>query len=249
MTQLLTLRELSQRVGVDVAHLKRMIRIGSLPEASKHEFPDGRSWAIPSDVVPELANRHGWDNVVIDLTVAERQTDEAEDDVERAATQTTDLVLHTQEAVEPAAQYARSDEEVTVAEIIDSALLTRLLGAQDERADAEARARESQRAMAAMAEGRQRVVRELAEERYERQRTSDRLRDERTARMVTDGKMAEMRARLEREQAVADTERRARTAATRRSIEAEREAAAALAALGWWGRRRLERRLQHFPRP
>ena len=83
----------------------------------------------------------------------------------------------------------------------------RLLGAHEERAEAEARARESQRAMTAMATGQQRMVRELAEERYERQRVNDRFRDERTARMLTDAKLAELRARLDHETAAAERER------------------------------------------
>jgi len=88
------------------------------------------------------------------------------------------------------------------------------------------------------------MVRELAEERYERQRVNDRFRDERTARLMTDAKLAELRARLDYETAAAERERIGRLEANRRIVQAEREAAAALASMGWLARRKLIRRLQ-----
>ncbi len=257
-TEVVTLSELSGRVGVDVDLLKRMIRTGALPEAAKVTAPEGPTWVVPARLVDQLVNRHGWTVTSLDLT---------EDGPAVTVTEADPTAESPPAAVSPAPEsdtgssggrelvhrpdpghdlttrvYEQTTEEITVAEIVDGALLNRLLGAHEERAEAEARARESQRAMTAMAAGQQRMVRELAEERYERQQTVDRLRDERSARLVTDAKMAELRARVDREQAVAENERRARLAATRRSIEAEREAAAALASMGWLARRRFDKR-------
>lgn len=256
-TEVLTLSELSGHVGVDIALLKRMIRTGALPEAAKVTRPDGVTWVVPAAMVDQLVNRHGWTVTALDLTGEEPAMtvdgdtgiDEATDPMP-AERSSNDKSSVGRELI-PSAQtehglttqvYEQSTEEITVAEIVDGALLNRLLGAHEERAEAEARARESQRAMEALAAGRQRIVRELAEERFERQRTVDRLRDERSARMVADAKMAELRARVEREETMAESERQARMDATRRSIEAEREAAAALASMGWLARRRFEKR-------
>ncbi len=243
-TEVVTLSELSGRVGVDVDLLKRMIRTGALPEAAKVAAPDGPTWVVPARMVDQLVNRHGWTVTSVDLT-DEGPSLTVTDDMSNndVSSDGRELVHRPEPGHDVTARvYEQSTEEITVAEIVDGALLNRLLGAHEERAEAEARARESQRAMAAMAAGQQRMVRELAEERYERQQTVDRLRDERSARMITDAKMAELRARVEREHAVAENERLARLAATRRSIEAEREAAAALASMGWLARRRFEKR-------
>ncbi len=277
ITEVLTLTELSGRVDVDVDHLQRMIRIGSLPEAVERPGPDGPVWVIPADRVQELVTRFGWTLRTVDLTTAEpmaevspgspsghQATTAAEspdipiDDAAPGAAgagepdgiEGRELVPHGATTMEATTTgYHRTDEEITVAEIIDGVLLNRLLEAHEDRAEAEARARESQRAMTALASGQQRLVRELSEERYERQRSADRLRDERSARMVADAKLAELRSRVDREQVVAEQERQARVAATRRSIEAEQEAALAVASLGWLARRRYQRRVDQMQRP
>ena len=253
-TDVVTLSELSGRVGVDLSLLKRMIRTGALPEAAKVAGPGGPTWVVPAGMVEQLVSRHGWTVTALDLTEDGPAVTVSEVEPDAPGTETVTSVDGGSEAghelvprPDPAPKaappvYEQTTEEITVAEIVDGALLNRLLGAHEERAEAEARARESQRAMTAMAAGQQRMVRELAEERYERQQTVDRLRSERSARLVTDAKMAELRARVDREQALAETERRARLQATRRSIEAEREAAAALASMGWLARRRFEKR-------
>ena len=252
-TEVVTLNELSGRVGVEVDLLKRMIRTGALPEAAKVSAPDGPTWVVPANMVDQLVNRHGWTVTSLDLTSDGPAVIVADVDsttgptpgveAEPSSAEGRELVPRPDPDRDLTPQvYEHSTEEITVAEIVDGALLNRLLGAHEERAEAEARVRESQRAMNAMAAGQQRMVRELAEERFERQQTVDRLRDERSARMATDAKMAELRARIEREQAVYEQERQARLDATRRSIEAEREAAAALASMGWLARRRFEKR-------
>ncbi len=248
-TEVLTLSELSGRVGVDVALLKRMIRTGALPEAAKVARSDGPTWVVPTDKVDQLVHRHGWTVTGFDLTDAgptvtvEQSPGPPPETAAGSSLDSGQLVPHQAPGHGMEARiYEQSSEEITVAEIVDGALLNRLLGAHEERAEAEARVRESQRAMTAMAAGQQRMVRELSEERYERQRTADRLRDERSARMMTDAKMAELRARIEREQTLLEEERRARQQATHRSVRAEREAAAALASMGWLARRRFEKR-------
>ena len=67
-TEVVTLTELSGRVGVDVDLLKRMIRTGALPEAAKVSAPDGPTWVVPAGMVDQLVNRHGWTVTAVDLT-------------------------------------------------------------------------------------------------------------------------------------------------------------------------------------
>lgn len=261
MTQVVTLRELSSRAGVEIDRLQHMIRIGSLPEANRVSTDDGEVWVVPIEALPDLADRTGWHIDTVDLTSNPGPTvwvSPAQPDLDLPESAGSVATLEAGDATDPVGhdlvprsgdvltgpgEFTRSDEEVTVAEIIDGALLSRLLGAHEDRAEANARARESQRAMTAMAAGQQRMVRELAEERYERQRVNDRFRDERNARMVADAKLAEVRARLDHETAMVEKERQARLDANRRIAEAEREAAAALASMSWLARRKLQRRL------
>ena len=68
MTEAVSLRQLSERAGVDIAHLKRMIRVGSLPEATREVGPDGRAWVIPSAALDDVISRNGWTIGAIDLT-------------------------------------------------------------------------------------------------------------------------------------------------------------------------------------
>jgi len=70
---------------------------------------------------------------------------------------------------------------------------------------------------------------------------ADRYREERMARAVSDAKVAELRDRLLREMALADTEKAARTEALTRSVKAERDVANAVAAMGWRARRRYRK--------
>lgn len=129
----------------------------------------------------------------------------------------------------------------SVGEVLDLALLDRLLGVQEERANAEANARQSKHALAALNATHNRVTGELEVERRERMVAADRYREERMARAIADAKVAELRDRVIREMALAETEKQARADALHRSARAEREAADAFAAMGWLARRRYRR--------
>jgi hypothetical protein len=131
----------------------------------------------------------------------------------------------------------------SVTEVLDLALLDRLLGVQEDRARAEAQAQESRHALAALNVTHNRVTGELDVERRERMVVADRYREERMARAVADAKVAELRDRVIREMAVAEAEKREKAEALSRSARAEREAANALAAMGWLARRRYRRSL------
>ena len=129
----------------------------------------------------------------------------------------------------------------SVSEVLDLALLDRLLGVQEERAVAEVRVQESKHALAALNATHNRVTGELEVERRERMVAADRYREERMARAVADAKVAELRDRVIREMALAEAEKQARADALHRSTQAEREAAKAFAAMGWLARRRYRR--------
>jgi hypothetical protein len=126
-------------------------------------------------------------------------------------------------------------------EAMDMALLDRLLGVQEERVSAQVEARETKHALTALNEAHNRTTGELEIERRERMVTADRYREERMARAVADAKIAELRDRVVREMSLADAEKQARSEALARSIRAERDAANAVASMGWLARRRYKR--------
>ncbi|MEM7324900.1 MAG: hypothetical protein AAF531_17570 [Actinomycetota bacterium] len=136
----------------------------------------------------------------------------------------------------------RSEAAVqSMVEALDLALLERLLEAQEGRVSAEVLAQEKKHALSALNVTHNRTTAELDVERRERMIAADRYREERMARAVADAKVAELRDRLLREMALADTEKAARTEALTRSVKAERDAANALAAMGWRARRRYRK--------
>lgn len=129
----------------------------------------------------------------------------------------------------------------SMVEALDLALLERLLEAQEGRVSAEVLSQENKHALAALNVTHNRATAELEVERRERMMAADRYREERMARAVADAKVAELRDRLVREMALADTEKAARTEALTRSVKAERDAATAMAAMGWRARRRYRK--------
>jgi hypothetical protein len=136
---------------------------------------------------------------------------------------------------------AMNTAEPTVTEVLDMALLDRLLGAQEDRATAEARLREANHALAALNDTHNRITSELEIERRERLVASDRFREEREARLVADAKVAELRDRMHREVALAEAERQARVEAVRRGTQAETDVVSAVSSMGWLARRRFRR--------
>jgi hypothetical protein len=134
-----------------------------------------------------------------------------------------------------------SDPMPSMAEVVDLALLDRLLDVQEERVTAQVESRETRHALAALNDTHNRVTGELEIERRERMVTSDRYREERMARAVADAKVAELRDRVVREMALAESEKEARSEATARSIRAERDAANAMAVMSRRARRRYRK--------
>ena len=255
MKDTLTLDELSKRTGVDLSRLLRMVRVGSLPEATKQPSPQGPSWVVPVEAISLLAARYGWTVDHIDLTpddgpvvsVVEEPptvTAPSDDDVatSRALERRPDTLTPLRSGTGrngPATD--RQSQPITMAEVIDQELLGRLLGAHEEKANAVARVKESERALESLTASHRMLARELAEERDERFRLAERLREEQYARRLADTKVAELRAWIDREMAAGEAEKRARREATERRLKAERDASAALGAMGWVSRRRFDR--------
>ena len=129
----------------------------------------------------------------------------------------------------------------TLAKAFDLTLLDRLLRSHEDRVAAQVKEQEARHALAALNDAHNRATGELEVERRERMATAERFREERRARSVADAKVAELRDRVVREMALADAEKQARTEAMSRSMQAEREAANAVALLGWRARRRFRK--------
>jgi len=320
MRQVLTLRELGDRFGVDIHQIKRLVRVGSLPEATKEVSPSGKRWVVPADKVEEIAERHGWPQTVIDLksdgepAVSRNQTPTAQPAATHLSTTsvapvevvvastsavakeagvtndgsvtndggvaTARRVFTVDEAIElrdpgeladrderhdsggpnagltpirPATplqpplppdslKIHRQNQQPTLADVLNEDLLTRLLGAHEDKATAQARVRETERALTSLTASHRHVSMQLSEERKEREILAERLREERSARLVADAKLVEVNQRVAREMAISGSEQQARHVAADRTIRAEREAAAALESLGPISRHRYNRR-------
>ncbi len=344
MEESLSLNEAGRRLGVPSEQLKRLIRVGNLPEAQKVRREGGAAWVVPTAALESIASREGW---VIDvrndrtvkatapvvppmaahppaeasppsvgpadanetattpankstpptppprLALAKPPTSEASKAPSNRAAATpppsfrppsfpmpsspkaasakpssleqdretleakplppTPTEKVTEKATEKATaletQKAESRrEELALAEIIDAALLDRLLGAHEEKAEAVANTRSVTKNLAETKDAHKRTTEMLEIERRERNIALDRFRQEQTARYVADAKVAELRDRLVRDMATLDGEKQARVDATRRSLKAEREAATAMASMGWVSRRRF-RRINDRPSP
>lgn len=255
MNDTLTLDELSKRTGVDVSRLRRMARAGSLPEATKQPGPHGPTWVVPVETVPLLAARYGWTVDRIDLTPPDGPVVSVVGEPPGAVTPTDDAVT-TGQALEPRPDSltpvrggsGRTEsvtdgkaQPITVADVVDQELLGRLLGAHEQKASAVAKVRETERALESLTASHRMLARELAQERDERFRLAERLREEQYARRLADAKVAELRTWIDREVASGEAEKQARQEATERRLKAERDASAAIGAMGWVSRRRFDR--------
>ncbi|MEL6983171.1 MAG: hypothetical protein AAFO29_12170 [Actinomycetota bacterium] len=244
MEATLTLDQAGQQLGVGDDALSRLIRMGALPEARQEAGPDGPTWVIPERALPSLAARNGW---TIDLRGPRA--------VVSAGPATPDLApgheLVPSGEMSPAAPSDAGDQLApmadpapgapSVTEVIDLALLDRLLGAQEQKTMAEHQVRETRNALSALNQTHNRTTNELEVERHERLVVADRYREERMARAASDAKVTELRNRVTREMALAEAERQARAEAMDRTARAEREAANAFASMGWLARRRFRR--------
>ncbi len=250
MEATLTLDQAGRQLGVDHDALSRLIRMGALPEAQQQSSDSGSVWVIPERVLPSVAARNGW---TIDLrgTHALVAADgEATTDV-TPGVQMVPLPPTVPTRGSGASPVAGATTSMTttdhqggppsVGEVIDLALLDRLLGAQEQRVLAEAHVQEARNALTALNQTHNRVTSELEIERHERMVAADRYREERLARAAADAKVTELRNRVTREMELAEAERRARSEALDRTARAEREAANAVASMGWLARRRYRR--------
>ncbi len=126
-------------------------------------------------------------------------------------------------------------------ESTDLVLLDRLLASHEDRVSAEVREQEARMALSTLADTHNKTTGDLDIERRERMAVAERYREERRARAVADAKVAELRDRVAREMALAEAEKEARTEALNRGLRAERDAANAVALLGWRARRRYRK--------
>lgn len=266
MEATLTLNQAGQQLGVDDDALSRLITLGALPEARQIAGPNGMSWVIPQRLLPLIAARNGWTidlrgdrteisvSVPADATPAAVPLEPSADGQVPVSTEVQAMAdLVASQSVTPIADSTESgesgddlpepaaDQTLSISDVLDAAVLDRLLGIQEEKVVAEARAEEAKHALAALNQTHNRLTSELEIERHERLVTTDRYREERLARSAADAKVAELRNRVSREMSLADSERQARSQAMDRVAETERHLADAVASMGWLARRRYRR--------
>lgn len=249
MEATLTLSQAGRQLGVADDALSRLIRTGSLPEARQETTAHGPVWLIPTRDLPSIAARNGWNldlrgpRAAVSPPAAAQVPPVDRTAPRRGAAAGTDVIPARADATSARTDLTQSesDSAPSVGEVIDLALLDRLLGAQEQRVVAESQARETRSALTALNTAHNRVTSELEIERHERMVATDRYREERLARAAADAKVTELRNRVTREMALAEAERQAKADALHRSIRAERDAANALAAMGWLARRRYRR--------
>lgn len=263
----LTLREAADQLGVSTTILRKLIRGGNVPEAEKVKTPEGRVWCIPREGLQSIATREGW---VIDLRtddaigVTEPSEEEAADqpDAEEAITEhptseqaaadtptdrapnQTDLVAAaTEQSLTPDA--AVLDGPPQLSEVLDLALLDRLLGAKEEAVEMRVHSERNLQELENVMASRRELAEELSATRDRLSRTSEQYQLEQGARAVAEAQVSELRDRVSREAELAEVERAGRAEAAATALVREREAARAAASLGWWSRRKY-RRLQRM---
>ena len=134
-----------------------------------------------------------------------------------------------------------STEAPTLADVLDTALLEKLLGAKDAETVALVKAERQQTEYEGLAARQLEVEQRYFDVAVERSDLADRLQNEALARAISDARVTELRDQLQREITYAEAERYERRQALARETKAAAEAAETRAALGWWGRRKLRR--------
>ncbi len=230
MESTITLRQAGEKLGVEPKALEQLISDGHLPEARRSPDVGGERWLLPASKLGDIAKRHGW---VIDLRPDEDSP------------QTHSLVPIQRQASAPPRATTDTPEPggnpLSVAEVLDRALLDRLLGVHADKTRAVVEASQTRSALADITQKHERVTRKLEIERRERTISGDRYREERSARLVADAKVAELRQRVSREMALAEAERIAKDEAVQQRRAAEEDATKAIATMGWLARRRFRR--------
>ncbi len=266
-----TLREAADLMGVKLHHLKKMLRSGGLPEASKEQRTEGWIWVIPFEELPVIAAREGWQphdpwfSALDDGSVAFGDLDEdhfRDEDLDRAEIDLdrieADLVLETAPvSVAPTSVAPVSVAPTSVAppeadpngapsfaDAIDVVLLDRLLGVQEQAVLAVADAERAEIDLEQAYADLARVHEELAAERSAARAADERYSQERVARAAAEARAQELARRVEREAALADGERLASADANGRTLTLERERTLATASMGWLARRRYRRLLR-----
>ncbi len=139
----LTLREAADALGSSSTALRKMIRQGRLPEAQEVKTFEGRMWAVAIEAIPGIAERLGLDISVVDAVdlrepeTAEMASDRRENPASEAAPVNDEPGLgRSGTAIETAGREAAVGidvdalPELTLADVLDTALLERLLGAK-----------------------------------------------------------------------------------------------------------------------
>jgi hypothetical protein len=229
-----------------------MIRQGRLPEAQQVKTFEGRMWAVPLEAIPVIAERLDMDISVVDaIDVREPEAAEPVSDwQERSAEAATALSDHPETSeVGTAIEAAGSESgagngpgaphELTLTEVLDTALLERLLGAKEAETGALVKAERQRTEYESLAARQLEVERRFDREVERSSELTRQLRDEAVARSIADARVTQLRDQLQREMAYAEAERYERRQAMAREALAAAEAAESRAAMGWWSRRRL----------
>jgi hypothetical protein len=245
----LTLREAAGALGSSTTVLRKLIRQGRLPEAERVESFEGRVWAIPLSAIPGIADRLGVAVSVADA-IDVREPDVAEvtsgwqaDPAPEVAVEPPEIndPTTTSWAIESAGTAVEiTDSDVSLAEVLDTALLEQLLGAKAAETQALVTAERQRAVYESLAARQLEVERRFTEEAERSAELARQLRDEAVARAVADARVSELRNQLQREISYSEAERYERRQALAREAEAVADAARTHAALGWWSRKRLK---------
>ncbi len=130
-------------------------------------------------------------------------------------------------------------EAPSLSEILDVALLDKLLETQEKKAEAKAYAEQNSYALQVATIQRNRAEKELHVERSEREAALEKYREQKFALRLADAKIVELKEKLYKERHLANVERQERQKATEKRLEAETETVKAVAAMGWLARRRF----------
>ncbi len=230
-----------------------MIRQGRLPEAQQVKTFEGRMWAVPLEAIPGIAERLDLNTSVVDVidvrepeTAARASAWQEHPAAEAAAVSDYPRTSVTGTAIEAAgSEIGVGDDlgashDLTLAEVLDTALLERLLGAKEAETDALVKAERQRTEYESLAARQLDVERRLAQEVERSGELTRQLRDEAVARAIADARVTQLRDQLQREITHAEAERYERRQATAREAHAAADAAESRAALGWWSRRRLQ---------
>jgi hypothetical protein len=129
----------------------------------------------------------------------------------------------------------------SLADVLDTALLEKLLGAHEEKTKALVQAERQRTEYEALAARQLDVERRFEDVDSQRVELAERLHSESVARAIADARVTELRDQLQREITYAEAERYERRQALARETKAAAEMADAKARLGWWARRKLNR--------